>query len=120
MKTNKTILGMTILTLVGMILTACASTAGTDPGAQVPQPESGELTMYVGPVLVDCQGEGPQKCMLVRENPTDEYTLFYDQIEGFDYEEGNEYQLVVRQEQVENPPAGGSSIKWTLVREVSK
>ena len=43
--------------------------------------------------------------MLVKENPDEKYSLFYDQIEGFDYQEGFEYELVVQEEEVENPPA---------------
>jgi heat shock protein HslJ len=116
----KKVLGLTFLTLVGMMLSACASSTGTEPVDQAAQPGTAEKTVFIGPVLVDCQGEGPQKCMLVKENPGDEYTLFYDQIGGFDYEEGFEYKLVVREEQVENPPAGGSSLKWYLVRIESK
>jgi len=79
-----------------------------------------EKTIYVGPELVDCTGAAPQKCMLVKENPEDDYTLFYDQIEGFNYEEGYEYELVIKEEQVEDPPADASSIKWTLVSIESK
>jgi heat shock protein HslJ len=120
MKINKVILGLTFLTLVGVFLSACASTAGTEAGDQVSQPDSAEKTLYVGPILVDCQGEGPQKCMLVRESPEDEFTLFYDQIEGFDYEEGYEYKIVVKEENVEDPPAGGSSLKYSLVSVESK
>ena len=120
MEINKSILGLTFLTMVGVLLSACASTAGTDISDQVSQPESVEKTIYVGPLLVDCQGEGPQKCMLVEENPGDEYTLFYGQIEGFEFEDGYEYKLVVKEEQVADPPAGGSSLKWSLVRVENK
>jgi len=81
---------------------------------------SPEKTIYLGPVMVECQGEGPQMCLLVKENPDDEYTYFYDRIEGFDFEEGYEYVIKVKEESVDNPPAGGSSIKWTLVEVVSK
>jgi heat shock protein HslJ len=120
MKINKSMVGLTFISLVGVLLSACASTAGTDISDQVSQPESIEKTIYVGPLLVDCQGEGPQMCMLVKENPGDEYTLFYDQIEGFEFEEGFEYKLIVKEEQVADPPAGGSSLKWSLVRVESK
>jgi heat shock protein HslJ len=120
MKINRTMIGMTILTLVGIGLSACASSPSTETGDQVSRSESVEKTIYVAPLLVDCQGEGPQKCMLVKENQDDEYSLFYDQIEGFDYEEGFEYKLVVQQEQVENPPAGASSFKWSLLRVENK
>ena len=111
---------MTILILAGMVLAACATSPGSE-GTEQPSPSGvEEKTIYVGPVLMDCVGVGPQKCMLIRENPQDEYTFFYDQIDGFDYEEGFEYKLVVKEETVENPPADASSIKWTLVRVESK
>lgn len=79
-----------------------------------------EKTIYVGPTKVECEGEGSQMCLLVKENPDDEYTYFYDQIEGFEYEEEYEYVLRVKEETVENPPAGGSSVKWVLVEVISK
>lgn len=117
---KKKILGLAFLTLVGMVFTACASATVTETGEPVSQPASVERTVYVGPVLVDCEGEGPQKCMLVKEKPEDDYTLFYDEIEGFEYEEGYDYIIIVKEEQVENPPAGGSSLKWSLVSVESK
>ena len=106
MNINRTMLGLAFLLLLGMLLTACTPTVGTDAAdtdtsAQVAQPVSMERTIYVGPLLIDCQGEGPQKCMLVKEKPEDEYTLFYDQIDGFEYEEGYEYKLIVKEEQIQ-------------------
>jgi heat shock protein HslJ len=87
----------------------------------VPIAEQGvEKTIFVGPKLVDCTGVAPQKCMLVKENPEDDYTLFYEQIEGFNYEEGFEYELVVVEQEVEDPPADASSIRWILLEELSK
>jgi heat shock protein HslJ len=126
--------GLVLLLMLAGALAACseadvtATSASSEPGAQptsepTTQPEpagSGESTLYVGPVLVDCEGEGPQKCYLVKETPDAEYEMFYDQIEGFTFEPGFEYELRVKTEAVENPPAGGSSIKWTLVEVVDK
>jgi heat shock protein HslJ len=78
-------------------------------------PDAMEKTIYVAPTLVDCVGVAPQKCMQVKESPEAEYTLFYGQIEGFEYQEGNEYVLLVREEQIENPPADAPDRKWVLV-----
>ena len=79
-----------------------------------------EATLYVGPELVDCVGVGPMKCMLVKENPEDEYQFFYSQIEGFTFEPGYTYELRVRIEPVANAPADASSLKYTLIEMVSK
>jgi len=58
--------------------------------------------------------------MLVKEDMEGNYRYFYDQIEGFEFEPGFNYELVVDEVQIENPPADASSLKWVLVEEVSK
>ena len=129
---------LTIFLFAAIVITACSygetptkisesqqvaptEIPATDVHADEPtEPLSVEKTIYVGPVLVDCEGEGPQKCMLVKEHSNEEYTFFYDQIAGLKYEEGFEYELRIREEPIKNPPAGGSSIRWILVEVVSK
>ena len=68
----------------------------------------------------DCVGEAAQQCMLVKENEGDDWSFYYDQIEGFEYESGFEYQLVIEESEITNPPADASSLKWTLTDLVSK
>ena len=104
---NTIILLITFLVLIPIGLTACTATTT-------------EKTLYVGPELVDCVGVAPQKCLLVKENPEDEWSLFYGQIEGFDYEEGYNYKLLVEERVIENPPADASSIELTLIEVISK
>jgi heat shock protein HslJ len=77
-------------------------------------------TLYIADHLADCTGVSKQKCMLVKENPEEDWTYFYDRISGFDYEEGYTYELRVRVEDVENPPADASSKKYTLTELVAK
>lgn len=79
-----------------------------------------EKQIQVGPIMVDCEGEGPQECMLIRENEMDSWQFWYSGIEGFEYEEGYLYDLLIEEQNVENPPAGGSSIKWVLKKELDK
>ena len=40
-------------------------------------------------------GVAPQRCLLVMDDNESEWTLFYSQIEGFDYQEGYEYVVSV-------------------------
>ena len=70
--------------------------------------------------LEDCVGVGPQSCMLVKENPEDAWTYFYDQIEGFQYEEGFTYELLVNEIPVSNPAADASSLRYELKNILSK
>ena len=78
------------------------------------------VTMYVKPNLVDCVGVAPRKCMVVREGKKGKWQNFYDSIAGFKFEEGFWYELKVDKFKVPNPPADGSSIRYKLVKLVSK
>jgi heat shock protein HslJ len=80
----------------------------------------GEQTLFVGAEQVDCVGVGPQKCLLIREDPNAEWSYFYDAIEGFEWEAGFEYELRVNISEVENPPADGSSLRYELIEVVNK
>jgi len=106
---NKGTWAVALLALASVIVAACGPVGGT-----------AEKTIYVGQRQVDCVGVAPQKCLLVKEKPGDDWTMYYDQIQGFDYEPGYEYELRIVEEEVENPPADASSIRWTLVEVVSK
>jgi heat shock protein HslJ len=76
--------------------------------------------LIVADHLEDCVGVGPQSCMLVKENHEDEWTYFYNQIEGFKYEEGFTYELLVNEIPVPNPAADASSLRYELKNIVSK
>lgn len=76
--------------------------------------------LIVADHLEDCVGVGPQSCMLVKENLNDEWTYFYSQIEGFTYESGYTYELLVDEIPVANPAADASSIRYVLNSIVSK
>lgn len=76
--------------------------------------------MIVASQTRQCHGVGVQQCMLVKSIVSQPWEFFYGNIEGFDYEPGYEYVLKVKKEKVENPPQDASSIKYTLVKMVSK
>jgi hypothetical protein len=106
---------------VVLAATAMAGGCGGD-GAESTAGDSKDeaRTLYVAHFRVDCVGVAPMKCLQVRETPEAEWRMFYDRIQGFDYEEGYDYELRVRTEEVENPPADASSIRWILEEVVSK
>ena len=76
--------------------------------------------MYVDDQLVTCQGFIEQQCYLIKENESDDWEYFYDEIIGFSFEEGFEYKLRVEQCPIENPPQDASSIKTTLIEVLKK
>lgn len=70
-----------------------------------------------------CQGEGEFNCYLVQigdQVGTSNWSLFYSQINGFQYEEGYVYTLKVKIEKVQNSPADASDQKYTLIEVLSK
>jgi hypothetical protein len=77
-------------------------------------------SLWVAHYRVDCVGVGAQKCLLVKEDQFDPWQLFYGRIEGFDYVEGYAYELRVVEEEIENPPADGSSIRIKLVEVIGR
>lgn len=117
----------TMFVLLGVLLAACSpemlgGLGSPQPGSPQPgSPQPGEMvkTLYVGPQLVDCTGVAAQKCLQVKDSPDGEYRLFYDQIEGFEFEEGKEYVLKVSEQPIENPPADSSNVQYRLVDIIS-
>jgi hypothetical protein len=77
-----------------------------------------EKTVTVGAEMVDCTGEGAGsgKCYLVQEEGATEWTVFPGRIEGFEFWPGAEYVIVIREDQISNPPPGGSDVVWTIVK----
>lgn len=68
----------------------------------------------------DCVGVAPQKCLVVKRSANEDWEFFYNGVEGFNYEPGYEYEIEVKKETVENPAADQSSIRYILVKEISK
>ena len=77
-------------------------------------------TIFVGPNLVDCVGVGPQKCMQIRDNENEMWKNFYDNIEGFDFQQGFNYKLTIEIIDIENPPADASSKQYKLIEILEK
>ncbi|MEP4534937.1 MAG: DUF4377 domain-containing protein [Cyclobacteriaceae bacterium] len=72
-----------------------------------------------------CIGEMEGECLLVQEGAnigSDDWQFFYyaSSIEGFNYEPGFIYDLLVKKNTIENPPMDASSIKYELVEIVTK
>lgn len=73
---------------------------------------------HIADALEDCVGVAPMKCMRIRRADNPEWELFYDNIDGFEWQEGTRYILEVDVIDVENPPADASSKRYVLVKQV--
>ncbi|MEM8486427.1 MAG: DUF4377 domain-containing protein [Bacteroidota bacterium] len=107
---------MRFLVFVCLLLTGCDS--APQPNQTLPQLEAGEKLVYVADRTATCVGVGEQQCLLVRENPDDQWTYWYDGIFGFSHKTGTSYLLHILEEDIENPPQDASSISWTLIEVV--
>ena len=76
---------------------------------------SSTIVLYVDSELVDCVGVAPQQCMWGKKDLDSDWEMWYVPIEGFDFQEGTQYKIRITITEIENPPADGSSLKYTLV-----
>lgn len=120
----------TVVVGTAIMLSACGSTttdasSGAEGVPTTPVTSEAESAaqgtrLWIKPDLVDCIGEARQKCMQVAEAEDGEYLYFYDAIEGFTFIEGTSYVIDVRIDEVEDPPADGSSLAYTLLQIVDE
>lgn len=73
------------------------------------------LLIEVAEVRLPCIGAQPQECLLVRTQPTQEFSLFFLEIEDFVHELGFRYVLRVQRFRVSNPPPGVPNIGYRLL-----
>lgn len=84
-----------------------------------------ETNMRVNYYTVDCIGESHGKCLLIQEGNnigTEQWNYFYfkDDINGFSFESGYLYNLLVQKNTLSNPPQDASSIQYDLIKILSK
>jgi peptidoglycan/xylan/chitin deacetylase (PgdA/CDA1 family) len=102
--------------LGGLIL--CGFTILTGCG---PRAENGQVKeILVAPVPVDCEKDETTICLLIKEKPGDEWKIFYGEIEGFTYQEGYEYKLLVQSRLDENSQGENPVVTTRLVEILSK
>ena len=104
------------LVLVGLV--ACSR--NTAPPVEAAASAGIEKTLFIAPERKPCTGVAPMECLQVRESPDLAWQYFYSEIEGFAHEPGYVYELRVLEQTVPNPPADGSSLRWRLVKVVSR
>lgn len=78
------------------------------------------ITLEINDRRVDCTGVGQMKCFQVKYKPKGDWEYFYSPINGFDYEEGYTYKIIVKRTKQENALQDASSYQYELVKVVEK
>jgi hypothetical protein len=93
----------------------CDFDAGATTTESIEEDESSIETFSIASQTQECDaGAGKMDCMVVNDE------LFYSTIEGFTYQAGYTYELLVEVSDRENVPMDASSKEYTLVEEVSR
>jgi len=116
-KSTRTTALLVALLIAAFAFVACGSDQDTTQTNQSAEESTGETTrLWIKPDLVDCEGVAPQQCMQIATAEDGPYEFFYDAIEGYTHNEGTAAILDVTIEDVEDPPADASSLRYTLVK----
>lgn len=77
-----------------------------------------EKTIFINSTTKPCtNGVMQTECLQVKwTKEQQDWEIFYGTIEGFSPELGNEYELMIKEEKIENPPTDGSNIRYELVK----
>jgi heat shock protein HslJ len=111
-----------ILIGLGILLLAMMSCKSN----QIPSSQNNneEKLIWVNSSKQPCTGVGPMNCLQVQYGEQIEegdWKNFYNEIEGFNYQPGNIYQIKVRIEKLPEPiPADASSLAYKLIEIVSQ
>lgn len=74
----------------------------------------------VAPKKYDCVGVGPQTCYKVRFKDSSDWQYMYEEIEGFVYQPGNYYRILIKIEKNSFTPADASSRKISFIEMIEK
>ena len=107
---------------VALTLAACAAAAPADaPRSGTSRPVAADAVRWtIGPALVPCTGVAPGRCLQYRDVPGGSWKNHYGPIEGFEFQPGQEVDVMVRFVPVPNPPADGASRRVVLVSETDR
>lgn len=76
--------------------------------------------LLIGNTKVDCKGLSTDRCLQIKEEGQTDWSLFYNPIEGFEYQEGLFYKIKVEISEVDHPSQDASALRYKLVEVVEE
>ena len=68
----------------------------------------------------ECSGVAAIKCLQVKKPQNEKWLVLAQNIERFNYEDGYTYVVRVKVDKIKNPPADGSTLKYTLKKVLNR
>ncbi|MES0488347.1 MAG: DUF4377 domain-containing protein [Leptospirales bacterium] len=79
-----------------------------------------EKVVYIKHTKGECRGMVYSLCMITKDRTNGSYDGVYGYINGFHYEWGYNYKLLIEIETLTNPPTDGGSERYTLLQQKDK
>lgn len=127
---NRDLIGILMIMIFGIVGCSSSKTVSEKKTVTMDSDKKGkweevESIYWVNSQKVDCVGVGPMRCTQVQKGAKlgeQDWEFFYDEIEGFDYEEGYIYKLMVKEtsKPKNEVPADASSIRYELLEVLDK
>ena len=114
-------LRFTIVLIAALFLTAsCLEEEGDqDKVEEIILNVSAETSFYYD--LFDAKRENPIEGMLIQERGSNHWEcIHFQEIDGFTYEKGYDYELLVEKTTLANPPQDGSNVRYSLIKIIEK
>jgi len=73
-------------------------------------------TIYVASTLADCKNNPSEKCLQVKENIEDEWTVLDNDIEGFEHKDGFMQKIEVKISKIKDPAPGASAFNYKYLK----
>ena len=105
--------------MIKKLMYACAAIVFMAACARASKNSGNAMTLKIAHYKVPCAGESVQLCFVIKKENGDK-EFFYDQIEGFNFQWGYDYELSVEKKTIKLPKADMSSNSYKLVKILKK
>ncbi len=111
----KSLIAICLIVTVALGISSCKTNKMTESHSfgEIMKSDTIEMTIYQH--KVDCVGVGPQKCLKVKFGDDNQWQYFYSEIKGFEHKEGMQYKILVRRDEMSNPPQDPSKYVYTFL-----
>lgn len=82
-----------------------------------------EVTVLPETIVIDCCepfNKSEQESMILMKENGEKFYLPLKEIQGFNYQKGFEYRLIIKEKHLTNPPQDSKNVEYLLLKELHK